>query len=333
MGKPEARAVLRRVVLAALFAAALTVVGLVIHHRVAAPAVSDVQLTADGPPTDEPRTAEPQTSEPRPIHLLEPEAPTLVRIGGGGFWMGERCQFPRQQWSEDCAWVEVATFDLMKTEVTNAQYQACVTAEGCTAAREFEGFTGANHPVTGVDWHEARTYCDWAGNLYDDAAWRLPTAAEWEKAAVWGPDRDRDDNPSKYPWGDAPTRCEFAQYGLPGNTRPEPGDVECPVKGTAAVGSHPLGDSAYGVSDMAGNVWEWCSSRLGPDPYDPDDGREALPPIGQIEPLLDGAASRKRYRVQKGGSWTVDQFRLRSSFREDAAPEKDTFEQGFRCAR
>jgi formylglycine-generating enzyme required for sulfatase activity len=136
-------------------------------------------------------------------------------------------------------------FAIDRHEVTVAQYRRCVQAGAC---REPGGSPACNwtradrsrHPVNCVDWNQARAYCAWAGK-------RLPSEAEWEKAA-------RGARARAYPWGDAPPDC--ARAAMSGCTRH-----------TAPVGSRsPRGDSPYGLWDMAGNVWEWVSDSHGSGP-------------------------------------------------------------------
>ena len=112
-----------------------------------------------------------------------------------------------------------------------------------------------DHPVTCVTFRDAVAFCAWASEV-TGATIRLPTEAEWEKAA-------RGTDGRLYPWGNSAPTQEYCNFAMNlGDTTP--------------VGNYPKGASPYGVLDMSGNVWEWTSSLFKGYPYDPADGREAL---------------------------------------------------------
>ena len=160
--------------------------------------------------------------------------------------------------------------------MTNTQYLAFVEATGRKPPLHWEGGKPPggkeDHPVVYVSWHHAMAYCQWLAKT-TGRAYRLPSEAEWEKAARGGLRIGKKDNPYPdriYPWGNErdEKRCNSGEGGL---------------RGTTPVGQYsPGGDSPYGCVDMAGNVWEWTLSLWGkeldePDfkyPYDPEDGRE-----------------------------------------------------------
>jgi formylglycine-generating enzyme len=154
-----------------------------------------------------------------------------------------------------------------------------------------------NHPVVLVTWNDAVAYCDWAGL-------RLPTEAEWERAA-------RGDFPSaSFPWGnDVPD-------GTQSNFAADP----CGAPGTSPVGQHS--PNAFGLFDMVGNVWQWCSDWFGETYYAQSPNTD---PIGPAE----GDA-----RVRRGGAWNVIQpFRLRCANRGAMLPSLTATNIGFRCAK
>ncbi len=169
-----------------------------------------------------------------------------------------------------------------------------------------------NHPVVGVTWYEAFAYCGWLNEQKLGYRVRLPTEAEWEKAAQGGltlREIDFKSLPDRiYPWGDEPPdgsrcNCKF-------------GDK---AKGTTLVGAYsPLGDSYYGCADMAGNVWEWCRSLFKPYPYCDDDGRE------------NWQAGDEAHRVLRGGSWRNKPLVVRISHRSPQPPTFCSNHAGFR---
>ena len=147
--------------------------------------------------------------------------------------------------------VHVDAFQLSRTHITNAQYAEFVSASGHSSPGHWlndqipEGLS--DHPVTYVDWQDALAFCQWAGV-------RLPTEAEWEKAAR-GPDA------RLWPWGNQPPdalRCNYDRH----------------VSETSPVHRFPQSASLYGALDLAGNAWEWTSSLAHAYPYDANDGRE-----------------------------------------------------------
>lgn len=158
----------------------------------------------------------------------------------------------------------------------------------------------ADEPVQHVSFHEAEAYARWAGR-------RLPTEAEWEKAARFDPVSERS---RRYPWGDeAPT----ARHANLGGTalRPSP------------VGSYPAGASALGVHQLIGDVWEWTSSEFGPYP----DFR-VFPYREYSEAFFGGG-----YKVLRGGSWAADRTAIRGTFRNWDHPIRRQIFTGFRTAR
>ena len=193
-------------------------------------------------------------------------------------------------------------FCLSRTPVTNAQYQRFVAATQHPAPGHWPGSqppVGSEQlPVTYVSWADAQAFCAWAGV-------RLPSEAEWEKAA-------RADDGRWWPWGNAlpdGTRCHFngqAQGVAPASQSVLP------------VGQFPLGTSPYGLLDMAGNVWEWTQSLYRSYPYAADDGREALAAPGE--------------RVVRGGSYNHDLRQIRCAARTGMATGVRDVYIGFRVA-
>jgi formylglycine-generating enzyme required for sulfatase activity len=221
----------------------------------------------------------------------------MVLVQGGEFLLGGN------EIAGD--WVHIASvgsFYIDRTEVTNAVYARCVQAGKCApqtapASETHPGYANdvqyASYPVIHVTWQQAADFCTWAGK-------RLPTEAEWERAAGWDAATEEK---SVWPWGNTfdPARLNSVESGR--------GD-------TSAVGQYP--PEMNGTYDMAGNVWEWTSSLYKPYPYNQTDGRE--------DPAQQGD------RVLRGGSWAQTQGKARAVVRQGASPTYSDREIGFRCA-
>jgi len=146
-------------------------------------------------------------------------------------------------------WVGLGAFDISKTEVTVAQYRACVEVGACTEPKTEGscnwGQSGRDdHPINCVDWNQATTFATWAGG-------RLPSEAEWTHAAKSGR------KAWKYPWGNQKATCSWAIM--------DDGDDGCGEGHTWPVCSKPAGNSTQGVCDLAGNVSEWTAEAVGPN--------------------------------------------------------------------
>ena len=159
--------------------------------------------------------------------------------------------------------------------------------------------TWDNHPVCGVSWYEAEAYARFVGK-------RLPTEAEWEKAASWDAAAGRR---RTYPWGEAEPQTQRCNH-------------DNAASKTTAVNAYPTGQSAYGCYDMLGNVWEWTSSW-----FDGYEGFVSYPYRGYSQAYFDG-----QHRVLKGGSWATRPWAMRSSFRNWYYPGIRQVLAGFRCA-
>jgi formylglycine-generating enzyme required for sulfatase activity len=198
--------------------------------------------------------------------------------------------------------VNVDGFWIDRTEVTNAEYRRCVDAGACSPPHRtvfYDDPNQADHPVIWVDWYQAKTYARWAGK-------RLPTEAEWERAARGGA-------ATRYPWGEAwqPGAANIA--GALGEDR---------WGATAPVASFDA--SSWGVYDLLGNASEWVEDVYHKNFWNaPRDGRAWI--------QLDGPPVERR-RVVRGGSHVTQPTRLRVSHRDDRAPEAFNRATGFRCA-
>jgi len=264
------------------------------------------QAVVEAPVT--PTEANTPTIEPTAVPNLgigstivsEKDGMTLLYVPAGEFTMGsddgDSNEKPIHKVTLDAFWID-------KTEVTNAMYALCVNVDQCNPPTATGSYSQGeyfgnpefdNYPVIFVLWNDANDYCAWADR-------RLPTEAEWEKAA-------RGENAYTYPWGNVAPKNNLLNY-------------DNVVGDTTEVGNYPDGVSPYGALDMAGNVWEWVNdwhsdtyyaSSPTSNPLGPDSGNE---------------------RVLRGGSWVDDVYAMRSALRAYIGPADASYIVGFRCSR
>ncbi|MBM4397019.1 MAG: SUMF1/EgtB/PvdO family nonheme iron enzyme [Deltaproteobacteria bacterium] len=233
---------------------------------------------------------------PAPATVAPPAA--MVPVPGGAFWMGCAPADKACTDDEDKLKVRIGPFRIDRTEVTVAAYRRCVESGACTPTSRGPACNAGrdgreDHPVNCVSWRQAAIYCAWAGR-------RLPTEAEWEKAARGG-------RRTTHPWGDRRPDC----------TRAVSPGCNC-GEGTCPAGSRPRGASPGGALDMIGNVWEYVSDWYARD-RDPADRKDPEGP------------GTGNHRVVKGGSYD-EEFGMRVSYRSWLQDPVNPEHVGFRCA-
>jgi formylglycine-generating enzyme required for sulfatase activity len=253
----------------------------------------------------------PDAASPPLDMLLVPEGAFTMGADTGG----QEDEHPAHTVTLGAFWLDV-------TEVTNAKWDECVSANVCrpksAAVRARPEFNGPDLPVSGVSWDDARTYCTWRSK-------RLPREAEFEKAV-------RSTDERTYPWGgDRPTRARtvFAQ------SHPE------------AVGTHPAGRGPYGHDDLAGNVWEWMEDEYDPWAYRRRGAAEGSPgTCDEIRSTLDDLRRTGRRGFTgsnpiptecehsiRGGAYNYDAFGLRATNRVHHPGRYRIPMLGLRCAK
>ena len=217
--------------------------------------------------------------------------------------------------------VYIDSFYLDVYEVTNAQYKQFIEETGHTAPAFWDDpdLNAPNHPVVGVSWYDAAAYCQWAGK-------RLPTEAEWEKAARGGLVGKR------HPWSDESPeafKCNFADKQAPSWANWAHRKLDDGYQFTAPVGTYP--PNGFGLHDMAGNVWEWCMDAYAPRAYanSPKDNPVAG---GLIAFDSSDYTNVTTVRVHRGGGWLHPPGNLRVSNRNSLHPANASIYLGFRCA-
>jgi formylglycine-generating enzyme required for sulfatase activity len=234
---------------------------------------------------------------PSPTPSPPPIADVMVEVSAGVFVMGSDSGDPEDAPAHQ---VDLPAFEIDRFEVTNDDFAAFVEATGYETDAERDGKKNwrdsygegkENHPVVRVTWNDAAAYCAWLDK-------RLPSEAEWEKAA-------RGAEEYRFPWGNEwdPASANTVASGL---------------RGTTAVGSYGAGASPYGVEDMAGNVWEWTA-----DWYQPYPGNAVNDPY-----------YGEKCRVTRGGGWFDGESQAVTYSRNCADPDKTAIDElGFRCVR
>ena len=259
-------------------------------------------------------TTPPVTQQPSPTE-------GMVLIPAGEFRMGSNSG---QSSEKPVHSVYVDAFYMDKYEVTNAEYAEFLNAKGKHAEGSIKWYNigqarsrieyasgkdrvkagYANHPVTYVSWYGAMAYAAWKGK-------RLPTEAEWEKAARGGLAG------LKYPWGNTIDSSKA-------NYHPH-------IKDTTAVGKYTA--NGYGLYDMSGNVWEWCLDEYNSGFYTISPARNPLSGANSIKWILDNWTGIKSRRVFRGGSWSTFESDQRCARRNSNFPTAPSIDYGFRCAR
>ena len=233
----------------------------------------------------------------------DPGPAPMVLVPAGEFMMGARQEYGMADKDERTIHtVYLDAFSIDQYEITTARYAKFFQETKRSAPKYWSEEVLTQHerkPVVGVDWNDAVAYCSWAGK-------RLPTEAEWEKAA-------RGTDQRLYPWGNAKPSQQWANFDHCCDSN-HYGDL-------TDVGSFEGGTSPYGVYDMAGNVWEWVADWS-------DGGYDAK----SRERNPTGPSSAEK-RVVRGGSWDSAPAYVRSSYRLRLSPTFRLDNIGFRCAR
>ncbi|MCJ7435410.1 MAG: SUMF1/EgtB/PvdO family nonheme iron enzyme, partial [Anaerolineales bacterium] len=273
----------------------------------------EATLTPTSLPTETLIPAPPLSTTPYPTEtamgipdeIVEQGAPMVI-VPAGEFKMGSDSYKADEKPAHT---VYLDTYYIDKYKVTNTFYKTCVDASVCAPPKYMNSYLRPtyygdpkydNYPFIAADWYAAKTYCEWRGA-------RLPTEAEWEKAA-------RGTDQRTYPWGEGIDQSR-ANYNNNNET-----DY---VGDTSKVDGYTSGVSPYGAYDMAGNVWEWVA-----DLYDENYYSSLL---GTTKNPLGPTVGE--FRVVRGGSWNSNSYSLRSSYRSWLNPANATIYVSFRCAR
>jgi len=280
--------------------------------------VTEIPTASEPPSTAIPPSTETPTPAPGSTRVRPADGRMMVYVPEGNFSMGQasvQALAECRNFFNDCqaSWftdeqpphnVSLQAYWIDRTEVSNFAYAKCVEAGACQPPASSSSHTHtsyypnsqyADYPVINVDWDRARSYCQWVGG-------RLPTEAEWEKAA-------RGTDGRTYPWGNSLPACSLAAFGEPDYCADDASPVD----------SYPSGASPYGALNLAGNVSEWVNDWYGDafyaqllqaNPAGPDSGQE---------------------RVIRGGAWNLNPNFIRTTNRDHQSPDTSNDYIGFRC--
>lgn len=236
------------------------------------------------------------TVMPVDIKISTVDGMEQVYVPKGNFLMGKG--EIRKNADSPQHFVRLDAFWMDKYEVSNAMYLKCMEAGGCTELASdnlnYKNWIYRDHPVTYVTWEQAKAYCEWAGR-------RLPTEAEWEKAA-----RGTDERP--YPWGAESPNARLANFS---------GSM---IHEAVSIYRYPLGASPYGALNMSGNVREWVADWYGEDYY-------------LVTPFVNprGPQTGTEHSL-RSGSYNEDKNEIAVTARYRHEPGSAGLSRGFRCA-
>jgi formylglycine-generating enzyme required for sulfatase activity len=242
-----------------------------------------------------------RTAQPLPSEIVDDYGVPMNIIPEGHFVMGQQSHYDNEQ---PVHTVYLNSYYMDVYEVTNARYKDCendgvcdspVSLRSSTHSSYYDNPQFSNYPVVYVTWEQAQNYCTWRGG-------RLPTEAEWEKAARGGSDV------RQLPWGEG-LECDKTNFD------------QCGIGDVVEVGSYPNGASPYGLQDMMGNVWEWVSDWYSDAYYQISTDVNPLGP------------STGTFKVLRGGSFDEYTNEMNVSYRGSDNPINATNEIGFRCVK
>lgn len=274
--------------------------GAVTKPTAAAPVV-EIKPTATPRPTPTPRPSPTPQPSPTPAPTVAGETPVptpeepaerggpMVTIPAGPFTMGSDTSEANEGPAHE---VDLPAYQIDVFEVTNADFAAFVEDSGYEAEGDWQSKAGPgkeDHPVVKVTFNDAVAFCEWAGK-------RLPTEAEWEKAAR-GPEG------FTFPWGNTYDDTLF-------------NGKASGIRGTVAVGIFSGSESGYGIQDMAGNVWEWVDA-----PY-----------VGYPNSTFADPQYNSEFRVTRGGGWFDEEAQVKATNRSGTTVSAANDDLGFRCA-